>query len=243
MGCPQAAPSTSADGAPVRAFRDPDGQPMQLVQYGTCLYSETLGNTGVPLEIRLLGVCCTDMGEHQGQSGVVSPCHHKESALVASVGSVTNACGGAPKRLQPGQETSGVTLAGLPILPRQLGRHYSVLHLTLQLNLTAKDTSTSGFAAFAGCSGRSSSSSEVSVEGSSDVQVMAREGDGLPGQVLASRHNTPTPSGVRDALLLWLRDLDHPNGCLLLVLITTEKTDYVRLSEHLQVRVSCLPGG
>ncbi|GLC36548.1 hypothetical protein PLESTM_000458800 [Pleodorina starrii] len=180
---PPPAPAASAGGA-VRVFRDPDGQPIQLVQYGSRLYAETLGNTSVPLEIRLLGVACADR-----PTGPLGPGSLLRQPPLAEEGGSRGpaAAASAAGRLRPGPD------AGVPLLPRRPGRQYSAF----SIDLSAGPPSAGPEPA----EGPLTASADGSAEGRAEA----------PGEC--------GPLGSDEALLLWLSDLDRPNGCLLLSLL------------------------
>ncbi|GLI62249.1 hypothetical protein VaNZ11_004826 [Volvox africanus] len=191
-------PTPMSEAPAVRVFRDPDGQPIQLVQYGSYLYGETLGNTGVPLEIRLLGLASAR--EVDGTQGFMwQRCSGR---------SVQDDRNGSDGPLLP-LAAPRAPNAGVPLLPRSPGRQYSVLPLYLQVAIAS--AATSGSSGTGSGDGGSSSGSDGDDRDSSDR--------GIEMSRLDAHAKWQSISSCSESLLLWLRDLDHPNGCLMLVLI------------------------
>ncbi|KXZ46959.1 hypothetical protein GPECTOR_39g453 [Gonium pectorale] len=156
-------------GAPRLVLRDPDGQPIQLVRRGRNLYAEVLGNDEVPLEVRLLG---TARGCAPRAAGEATLCPAAAGARSSS-GNTVHHDGG-----------------GVPLLPRESGRSYSVHHV------------------------------EMAPEPADDPEYRpGSEGGCVGGSVHSGTPEAP------DAVLLWLRDLDHNNGCVLVTLLDGPRHD------------------
>ncbi|EFJ51398.1 hypothetical protein VOLCADRAFT_116405, partial [Volvox carteri f. nagariensis] len=290
--------AAAAKASPRLVFREPHGQPIQLVQYGTCLYGETLGNTGVPLEVRLLGVCSAGAdapvpGEMEGpigQSGAGLPIRGdgssdgdgdgdgdgggggdgtggvtepegvavaaRAAAAAMQAAAADQSMNGATRggtepgttavaAADDGEGLTEVTAArrlenhahddGVPLLPQRPGRQYSVIYLglapdavTLAGGYEANDRGDGGASGAAEdhagvpgrkrllCGGRSSYCG--SGTGTSNDGDCPGIGGSCDGGGSSSLSHGSSCNGY-EALLLWLRDLDHPNGCLLLALV------------------------